>query len=188
MYKSYFTLLLLALLFSSCGLIHFEPTINGLYSRYDKTNEAYPGLLVKTDTTTTVCNLQYTEEPKVYVVNGLQLKECLSNHDDAIVYIWDAHCTSKECYSPSLLQKYCDKKNVELYVVTEYYDGADLVQFYEINRPIFGIDTKYYKADFIEKYVARFEADLNAEDKETGRMLYFKKGEYRGKAKLEFEN
>jgi len=177
----------ISFLISSCGLVQISGnSIQGLYSRYQATNAAYPGLLVKADSTV-ICELEYPASPKVYLVNGQQMKECVAHYDDAIVYIWDPHCTSDQCYSPSLLQKYCDEKNVELFVVAEYYDGAELVQYYEINRPLFGIDTKYYKTDIVELYAAKFQRDLMVDKGIVSRLLYFKKGKFMGGANIEFE-
>lgn len=183
--------IIIILLCCSCNLIEINggTPLNAFYSRYKQTNDAYPGLLIETDSSTALCELKYNVgKPEVYVINGLQLKQCLANYDDAIVYVWAPYCAGKECYSPSLLQKYCDEKNVTLFVVTEYYAADELVQFYQIERPLFGIDTKHYCSDFIDKYVGCFKNDLNATDKEAGRMLYFKKGKYMGKAIIEFEN
>jgi len=182
-----FTVVITSLLMVACSMVNIAGNpIQGLYSHYDATNAEYPGLLVKADSTA-ICDLEYPDSPKVFMVNGQQLKECLTGYDNAIVYIWDAHCPAEQCFSPSLLQKYCDEKNVQLFVVAEYYDGPELIQFYEIKRPLFGIDTKYYKADYIDKYRKLFEADLDAVDESYSRMLYFKKGKYVGGARIEFE-
>lgn len=183
--------IIIILLCCSCNLVEVNggSPLSAFYSRYKQTNDAYPGLLIKTDNNTPICELKYNpEKPEVYIINGLQLKQCMANYDDAIVYIWAPYCGSKECYSPSLLQKYCDEKNVELFVVTEYYAADELVQFYQIERPLFGIDTKHYCSDFIDKYARCFETDLTGEKNETGRMLYFKKGEFMGKTRIDFEN
>lgn len=186
----YITIILIYILSCSCtGLIHIKANnpIKAFTSRYNETQKQYPGLLVKADSLVTLCDLVYKESSHVYLVNGLQLKQCIAEYENAIVYIWDAHCPSKQCFSPSLLQKYCRQKNVELFVVAEYYDGAELIQFYEIDKPILGIDTEYYKSNFIDRYVSKFEGDLDVSDNTTGRMLYFKNGKYIGRAVIEFE-
>lgn len=179
-------IIIASFLISSCGLVQISGNpIQGMYSRYESTNTAYPGLLVKADSTA-ICELESRISPKVYVVNGQQMKECVAHYDDAIVYIWDAHCPAEQCFSPSLLQKYCDEKNVQLFIVAEYYDGAELTQYYDIKRPLFGIDTQHYQSDYIDKYVDKFEADLSVDKTRQGRMLYFKKGKYVGAATIEF--
>lgn len=173
---------------TSCNLIHIKPgKVYGLFSGYNATQKHYPGLLVKTDASTPLCDLRYSEEPKVYVIKGEQLKQCLMDYDDAIVYIWSPHCGGDQCFSPSLLQKLCKEKKVELFVVAEYYTGEDLVQFYELDRPMFGIDTRYYKTDIVDMYLPKFENDLSAKKEAYGRMLYFKKGKYVGRPEIEFE-
>ena len=189
LYKIVVGLLIVWFCYSCSGLINFNPEdpLKGFISRYSDTQKNYPGLLVKTDPSSSVCDLRYAEHSPVYLVNGLQIQQCLKNYDDAIVYIWDAHCTSKRCYSPGLLQRFCNTKNVELFVVAEYFDGEELTQFYEIEHPLYGIDTEYYKTNFIEKYVGKFEADLAVGEDRPGRMLYFKKGKYIGAAEIEFE-
>lgn len=177
---------LLLLLLSSCQLIKIKgPTdLRGFYSYYNKTKEDYPNLLVKTDSIIDICVLEYSVKPKVYIINALQLKECLNSCNDAIVYIWDPHCPSDQCVAPNLLQAYCDENNAQLFVVAKYYDGEELVQYYDIEKPIFGIDTEYYKSDLIKKYTTLFENDLGAYDNESSRMLLFEKGKYLGRIRI----
>jgi hypothetical protein len=154
----------------------------GLVSKYKKTDKEYPGLLVKTNPNEPICNLTITETPKVYIINGLQLKNCLKNYQKAIVYIWDPHCTSEQCVSPTLLQQYCNEENTELFVVAEYYDGNELTQFYDVKHPILGIDTEYYKSNFTDRYTRLFKEDLAVKTHKDNysRMHYFENGEYKG--------
>ncbi|WP_297334058.1 hypothetical protein [Flavobacterium sp.] len=181
--NSLLAFIVICLLFSTVSCISVKaPEIVGFVSKYKKTDKKYPGLLIKTNPGEAVCNLTTAETPKVYIINGLQLKDCLKDYKKAIVYIWDPHCASEQCISPTLLQQYCNEQDTELFVVAEYYDGKEMAQFYDINHPIFGIDTEYYKTNFTDRYTRLFSEDLaiKAAKDSYSRMHYFENGEYKG--------
>jgi hypothetical protein len=123
---------------ASCKI---EGNFAGLYSYYDKAKQSNAALFVETDTVTGECDLIYGREPKVYLINGRQLKECVSGADDALVYIWKLKCSSQFCYSLNRLQNYCDSVGQELFIVAEYYDAETIGLRYSLQHPIFGINT-----------------------------------------------
>lgn len=87
---SILTFIVMCLLFSTASCISIKaPEIVGVVSKYKKTDKEYPGLLVKTNPNEPVCNFPIAETPKVYIINGSQLKDCLADYKKAIVYIWD---------------------------------------------------------------------------------------------------
>ena len=79
------------------------------------------------------------------------------------------------------MQSTCDLKNIELYIVAEYYDSEKMKIKYNIKRPIIGIDTEYYKTSLTSKYVNRFLNDIDSNIKWndfSNRCLYFENGKF----------
>lgn len=152
--------------------------LQGLYSYYNKVRKIDPDLFVKLDE---VSNLKRQEQPKVYLVNGNDIYKCIVNNKKSLVYCWGPKCSSKICVPLNLLQNICDKNDIELFVVAEYYDYKLMTLAYDIERPIFGIDTEYYKTNLTSKYVSGFVSDLTSLDMESiPRFLYFENGAYVG--------
>ncbi len=168
-----FVFILALFAFSSCTI---RGNFRGLYSFYAKTKATNPELLLKPPPGSSICEIINTDTPKVYVINGSSLKECLKSRDKAIVYVWSSRCQSELCYSLNLVQQKCDAKGVELFIVAEYYDD-ELMRFkYRIEHPILGIDTEYYKTNFTSRYMSRFLHDLASIQKFENRFLYFENG------------
>lgn len=119
-----------------------------------------------------------SDSTRVYLTNGKELKECMAAFDDAIVFIWQPYCHGQFCYSLNALQERCSEKHIELYIVAEYYDNAKMKMNYTINRPIYGIDTKYYKTNLTSKYLSKFLVELTGTDQMKGNFVRFKKGEF----------
>ncbi|MFN8274764.1 MAG: hypothetical protein U0X58_07785 [Flavobacteriaceae bacterium] len=167
--------LLLILLLNSCAI---KGNLAGLYSYYHKMQQQKPSLYVAPGQIASVCDIQKTTEPKIYVVNGLEVKKCLSLYPKALVYIWSPRCKSKICLPPELLQSKCTAKKLELFMVAEYYDNAQMDVDYRINRPILGIDTQYYHSDLTSHYLSKFIDDLGAKSSNNNRCLYFENGHF----------
>lgn len=167
--------LLLILLLNSCAI---KGNLAGLYSYYHKMQKQKPSLYVAPGQIPSVCAIQKTTEPKIYVVNGLEVKKCLSLYPKALVYIWSPRCKSKICLPPELLQSKCTAKKLELFMVAEYYDNAQMDVDYRINRPILGIDTQYYHSDLTSYYLGKFIYDLGAKSSNNNRCLYFENGHF----------
>jgi hypothetical protein len=168
-----FAFILVLLTLNSCTI---KGSFRGLYSFYAQTKASRPELLSRPAPDSSICEIKNTDTPKVYVINGSVLKECLKSRDKAIVYIWSSRCQSELCYSLNLVQQKCDAKGLELFIVAEYYDD-ELMNFkYRIEHPILGIDTEYYKTNFTSRYLSRFLRDLAGITKFENRFFYFENG------------
>lgn len=169
MTKNYIFFIVIICLCNSCSI---KGSFRGLYSYYQKTKSQKPDLLVKP--TQVICEIKNTDIPKVYVINGKELLECLKSYPESIVYIWASRCRSKFCYPLNIIQQKCDKKNIALFIVAEYYDGELMDINYKIKKPIFGIDTEYYNTNLTSSYVSKFIYDLTFIKKTNdSRFLYF---------------
>lgn len=114
--------------------------------------------------------------PRVYVIHAGTLKDCLKSGSKAIVYIWSSRCRSELYYSLNLVQERCNAKGIKLFIVAEYYDD-ELMNFnYNIERPILGVDTEYYRTDFTSRYMSRFLNELASVSKFENRFFYFENG------------
>ena len=114
---------------------------------------------------------------KVIIINGLVLKTCIEeSKKTSLVYMWSPKCTGKFCPVLDLIQEQCNNKNIDLYVVAEYYDCNKMDKAYDLNNNIYAIDVKYYKSNFTSKYVSRFKFDLTLQKNIEHRFLMFEKG------------
>ena len=147
-----------------------------MYSYYDKTNKQFPELLVSTKASEPVCNIAVTSTPKIFIVNGKQIRDCMTKSNHAVFYFWKPLCTSELCYAVDVVQRECSKKNIDLYIVAEYYDGKTMQKRYTIDHPIFGIDTKYYRSSFCDTYVPRFIEDITGAPIRNIKFVEFKNG------------
>ena len=159
--------------FSSCRI---DGTLQGLTSYYNKTIKKSNSLLVYISDSEQICNTHYSDSVRVIVLNDNVLKECIKNYEHTIVYIWSPKCKSKLCYPISLVQDSCYSKGLELFVIAEYYDFELMSYDFNLYRPIYGIDTKYYNTNLVSKYLKKFKKGLTSTDSVTQRILYFKKG------------
>lgn len=164
------------LLLSFCSCITIKGQLKGLYSYFDKTNRLYPGLLLNPGSETLVCGIEPTEQPKIVIVNGKQIKDCIAQSENAVFYFWSPLCTSEYCYAVDVVQRECTKKKLDLYVVAEYYDGNKMNMNYKTDHPIFGIDTKYYDSSVCDNYVPKFLKDLTGDKMRNVKFLKFKNG------------
>ncbi len=141
--------------FSSCSI---KGSFQGLYSYYDKTNLRAPNLIQKP--LLPVCSLIQQDTPVVFMVSGIEIKNCLEHFEKSLVYIWKPKCSSEICISPIVLEKYCKSKNIELFIVAEYYDYENMTLNFPIKRPIFGVDCHHYSSHLTKKYISMFLSDL----------------------------
>ncbi len=162
-----------SILFYECSL---SGSFKGLYSYYESAKRANPNLFVEFDPDNILCEAKNSSVPRVYISNGVELRKCAFNINDAVFYIWSPRCKGEFCYSINTLQKKCDAKNIELFVIAEYYDIELMQTNYAIEKPVFAVDTKYYKTDLTSNYRARFVFDLTGGSNCTGRFIYLKNG------------
>lgn len=164
---------LLLLMLGSC--IKIKGELKGLYSYFDKTDKLYPGLLAK-PSGNPVCSLIQAETPKVYIINGKQIHDCLARSENAALYFWQPLCHGEFCYAIDVVQRECNKKNLDLYIVSEYYDGESMNRQYTITHPIFGIDIKYYGSSLCDNYVPKFMEDVTGKKIRNVKFIVFKNG------------
>lgn len=166
---------LMILLFTSCSI---KGNFAGLYSYYNKMHEQNPKLYASATAVNSICEIKKNAIPTIYVVNGKEIKECITTKKKSVVYIWGPKCKSKICIPLELIQQKCTLKKIDMYVVAEYYDN-NLMDFnYNINNPIFGIDTKYYKSDLTSNYLSKFIFDLTSTKVTENKYLYFEDGKF----------
>lgn len=172
---SYFLCLAIFVIFHSCKI---NGSFQGLVSHYNKTKKENPNLIVNNSKfNSTICELEKSTTPKIFLIKGQDLKKCLNSFEKSLIYIWGPNCKSDICYDLDLIQQECNKLNIELFVVAEYFDSVAMSTEYKVDRPIFGIDTKHYKTNLTSKYVKRFIYDItdnviNADQ----RYIYFENG------------
>jgi hypothetical protein len=162
-----------------CTTCSIKGSFQGLYSYYSKTKSQDPQLLVVPDALISVCEINKPDTPRIIVINGSMLKECIMANNKAVVYLWAPKCKGKFCYSLNFLQQKCDTKGVTLYVVAEYYDTQLMQINYKINKPISGIDVEYYNSDRTSKYLSKFIYDLTLRSNISGRLIYFEDGVFK---------
>ncbi len=148
-------ILFFKILATSCSI---RGSFQGLYSYQDKTSKIAPHLIQQP--TSPICTLAQPDSAVVYLVNGADLKKCVEQQNKSLVYLWRPKCSSDICVSPGVLQSFCEKKGIELFIVAEYYDYEIMSLHHLTKRPILGIDCNYYSSHLTQKYVSRFLADI----------------------------
>ena len=168
-----FLAVIVLLFFTQCSI---QGSFQGLYSYYSKTKSKNSQLLFKPTISTPICEINKSDTPRVYVINGINLKECIKTTEKAIVYLWAPKCKGKFCYSLNSMQQKCDTKKVALFIVAEYYDSELMQVNYNVSKPIFGIDVEYYQSNKTSKYLSKFIYDLTSKWDLVGRLIYFEDG------------
>jgi hypothetical protein len=77
---------------------------------------------------------------------------------------------------------YSTNRDIELFVVAEYYDTQKMDMLYKISKPLVGIDTEYYGTNLTSKYLNKFIADLIEGEltpsEQPHSFLFFERGEF----------
>jgi len=170
-------IILISVIFISC----IQGSFKGLYSYYEKTLKEKPEIFINTNNLDSINGKHSKLENYVFIINGKDLKKCLKESDKSFIYIWGPKCSSKVCYPLELINNYCKKNKVSLFIVAEYYDTESMSFNYELDKNILAIDTKYYNTNLTSKYLNLFLNDIdNTLDYDTipGRYLYFEKEKY----------
>ena len=172
-----FILLLFLLTSVSCSI---QGSLQGLYGYQKKVSKQAPGLIQKPEES--ICEISNTTESVIYTIKGSELRRCISHNGQSLLYLWSPNCKSDVCIPLNNVQKICNKYGWELFIVAEFYDYDKMIQKYNIERPIFGIDTDYYKSNLTQKYLERFFHDLLDNEKayEHNYYSYFKNGKLMG--------
>lgn len=165
---------------SSCGLVAINGTFQGLTSYYKTVRKQNPELFVQATDRKVYNNPLFSS--KIVIANGLTLSDQLKYMDSAVVYMWQLKCSSRVCFSPELFQQRCKRAGLTLFVVAEYYDSTILSRKFDLEYPITGIDTRYYRTNFTSKYTRKFLHDLTGQvpDDSIKNVLYFFRGKYLG--------
>ena len=172
------------ILFTVVALVFWTGcTINGsfqgLYSYYSRIRAKNPDLLIKPDASASICGINKPDSPRVYIINGINLKKCLKTNERAVIYIWSPKCKGKFCYPLNSLQNKCDLKGISLFIVAEFYDSELMQVSYQTKKPIFGIDVGYYNSNLTSRYRSKFIYDLTSEKDLAGRFIYFENGSFK---------
>ncbi len=176
MRKNLYLLFFLLFLCSSCSI---NGGFEGLYSYYSKTESKNPNLFYKPDNNESICTIKKHElKPQIIIINGIDIKKCMSTNKNSLIYLWSPKCKSKICYPLEIIQSFCNSKNIDLYVVAEYYNLEQMEVNYTISRPIFGVDVNYYKTSLTKKYIKKFLNDLESDSTTINRYFYFKNGSF----------
>lgn len=126
---------------SSCIIIKFNTT--GLYSGCSKLSDTNKKTVVITDENDDCQNFVFSEDKKVYAINGKQLLNCLKNTDNAIVYIWSPHCSGTSCISLDYLQEKAEQYDYDIFIVAEYLTEDMFNQAGYPDRRIFCVNESY---------------------------------------------
>lgn len=166
----------IVILLSSCSI---NGNLKGLYSNLKKTKKENPALIGNANSSVSICQLSAARSnTKVVLTNGSDLRKCAGLYDQVLVYFWQPNCHGKYCYSLNGIQDFCTKRQIELFVVAEYFDSQRMLAPNTLDRPIFGIDTKYYKSNLTKRYLSKFVAELTARDERDKNFVLFKQGAF----------
>jgi len=166
------TLILIILVFVSCTI---DGSFRGLYSYYKVTQKENPGFIQKPEQN--LCSLPAPDSIVVYKINGHELRGCFKSQSLSLVYLWSPNCSAEVCIPPNYAQEYSNTRNVDLFVVANYYDYRKMTIDYKLNRPIFGINTEHYRTNLTDRYLKKFRNDLldgETIDNESPRFLLFR--------------
>ncbi|TVR88780.1 MAG: hypothetical protein EA411_04085 [Saprospirales bacterium] len=122
-----------------------------------------------------LCELEPMEPIIVYRIRGGELKDCLKGSAKSVVYFWSPNCSAPVCIPPNFAQEFSSRHGVDLFIVANYYDYSEMAVDFDLERPIFGVDTEYYRTNFTDRYLRRFKADLfdenSRDENDVGRFI-----------------
>jgi hypothetical protein len=170
----YFWVFLLLFAISITSSCVIDGSFRGLYSYYEVTKSEHPNFIQKPGAG--LCELTSGDSIIVYKINGSELKNCLRSEPKSLVYFWDPNCGAPFCVPPNFAQEYSTEKNLELFIVATYYDYSKMAINYDLVRPVFGVDTEFYRTNLTDRYMKRFREDLfNVEliEEENPRFVLF---------------
>jgi hypothetical protein len=160
-------------------MISTNVTFQGLYSYYKKTKTEKPDLFAQYKYSAKNDELNKINDSTIVLITGLELNKLLKTVKNAVVYMWSPNCKSRFCPSLDILQRKCNEKQIELFVVAETFDINMLEQKHKTVKTLYGINTQYYKTNFTAWYRPRFIKDMQEaaeKDKTFNRLFYFKNG------------
>jgi hypothetical protein len=140
------------LLLPSCIMININS------SGYSFLNENDKRYIVITTPQSAICDQK--NQSAVYAINGLQLKNCLSGNDSAVVYLWAPRCSSPNCLLIPAFHDVCKMKGYQSYVVAEYFDIPVMKAQNNSDKPLLAINSEYYSTERVGKLRKLFLLDL----------------------------
>lgn len=176
--------LLVALIIMTVSACHSSlkgpPLRQGIFSYYKESYKLCPELFEIGSESP--CKKRKNEYAKVILIDGPELKKCIDSENVVLVYLWRPNCRSGNCIALNRLQSYCSKKQIELFVVAEYFDVDEMKRDFSLDKYIFAINPTYYSSDLQSRYIKAFIVDLTSLklSKEEGRFLLFKNTSFFG--------
>ena len=174
--RLYLCVFLSVLLLSGCVVI-------GLRQHYSFLSKEERGLVVWTNLEDSLKNIKNDE--RIYAITGGQMHEMIKDCERAMIYCWSPHCTSEHCVSLDYLQRNCNEKSVELFVIVDYFDDAFCQISSLTDHPLFIINSKYYGSEYCKRLERLFFVDLlgeneykNQEENFWYRYIYFENGNF----------
>ena len=159
---------------SSC-IVHYPSDIRGIYSYYRVTEKEHPNFIQRPESN--LCEKESEEPFIIYRIRANELKACLVKSTKSIVYFWSPNCSAPVCIPPNYAQEYSSRQNVDLLIIATYYDYQKMNYDYNLDRPLLGIDTEYYRSNLTSRYLDRFKTDLIGkeafEENKIGRFYLF---------------
>ena len=172
--KKFLLYLLVAVTIQSCAIVH-TPGFNSGYKRLTAEEQH------KICFVSSVDEIPDHNDGRIMAITADQLSVLLKKHENTLLYLWSPHCSSSVCIPLSTIQDYCDKSNLQLYVLTEYYTDAFL-QNEHLSNPMLSINEFYYKTSYCNSYMKRFLSELIPDNQKESvshhRFLLFSKGRF----------
>ena len=163
---------LVAVIFQSCAIFH-TPGFNSGYKRLTAEEQD------KICFVSSVEEIPNQNDGRIMAVTADQLSALLKKHENTLLYLWSPHCSSSVCIPLSTIQDHCDKANLQLYVLTEYYTDALLQNDY-LSNPMLSVNEFHHKTSYCNSYMKRFLSELIPDDQKenvsNNRFLLFSKG------------
>jgi hypothetical protein len=156
--KRFAVLSLFLVIFSSCfvgnHLVSKLKEIPGFYSGYHRLDEADNAKIVFTK------DEEIPSDTFMYAITAKQIRKLCSKYPRVVLYFWDAHCSAGECIPIPTFTKYCADNGYNGIVIAEYYAFEKLEEQGVKPCNIYAINHKYYKTDYCNWYLKRFQNDL----------------------------
>ena len=114
--KKFLLYLLVAVTIQSCAIVH-TPGFNSGYKRLTAEEQH------KICFVSSVDEIPDHNDGRIMAITADQLSVLLKKHENTLLYLWSPHCSSSVCIPLSTIQDYCDKSNLQLYVLTASLSG-----------------------------------------------------------------
>jgi hypothetical protein len=78
----------------------------------------------------------------------------------SIVYFWSPYCSATACISLKQFKNYCHKYGYKGIIISQYYGFEELKLQGIKPSEIYAINQKYYKSEYCNTYVKKFQNEL----------------------------